>query len=198
MNLPSAHPLRRAAALSLLLTLAVAGSGCKKVIDEIKPKLPEATQDGKQTYGCMLDGKLWLPASDHTLLPPLDADLTSGGFTLTASDDHNDAPGWEEFTLTLNTTTFAPGTYTLNNGFAASYWSRGNDLSNMESFMAGSGNQGTLTITKVEPRTTTTTVLGNTVTSRFTVVSGTFEFTATGTGGKTITVKDGRFDVKAY
>ncbi|GAA4387460.1 hypothetical protein GCM10023186_33140 [Hymenobacter koreensis] len=192
-------PIRRAALLLPILALTLSASNCKKVIVEAAtPKLPEATQDGKNTFGCKLGDKVWLPGSDHMLLPPLDADLTGTGFTLRASDDHNDAPGWEEFNLSLNTTSFVPGTYTLRNGLTARYWSRENDLNNIEDYIAGSGNTGTLTITKVEPRTKTTTVLGNTVTSNFTVVSGTFEFTATTSAGKTITVKEGRFDVQAF
>ncbi|WP_400191131.1 hypothetical protein [Hymenobacter sp. B81] len=198
MNALSTTAFVRRRALLPLLTVLLLASGCEKV--SLKPKLPDATQEGKNTYGCLLNDKVWLPHSDHTLLPPLDADLTTSGFTLKASDDHDDAPGWEEFNLALNTSTLAPGTYTLADGFTARYWSRDNDLNNIQEYTAGvnTGNYATLTITKVEPRTTTTTVLGNTVTSRFTIISGTFAFSATSADGKTLTVKDGRFDVQAF
>jgi hypothetical protein len=198
MNMLSTSRTRHGILLATMPLLFTLGSCGEKVIESVKPKLPDATQDGKNTFGCKLDDKLWLPASDHTLVPPLDADLTPGGFTLTAFDDHNDAPGWEEFNLSLNAATFAPGTYTLSNGFSAKYWSRGNDASNVRTYVAGAGNTAKVVITKVEPRTTTTTVLGNPVTSRFTVVSGTFEFTATAPDGSTITVREGRFDVQAF
>ncbi|GAB2968062.1 hypothetical protein GCM10027048_43610 [Hymenobacter coalescens] len=198
MNVSMKRAIRQRSLVLPLLGLLLLGSGCKKVVEAIKPKLPDETQDGKNTFGCMLDDKLWLPHSDHTLLPPLNAAYSAGSFTLKASDDHDDLPGWEEFNLTVTAPSLVPGTYTLSSGLTARYWSRDNDLSNMRDYVAGAGNQATLTITKVEPRTKTTTVLGNTVTSTFTVVSGTFTFTASTAGGQTITVKDGRFDVQAF
>jgi hypothetical protein len=172
------------------LTLLLAGAGCKKVEDIITPKLPEATQDGKGTFGCLLDDKLWLPYTDHTLLPSLSSSLkTADSFTLRASDDHDEADGYDEFNLAVQVPEVKPGTYTLGSGFSARYTESGH------LFEAGPANQGSITITKVEARQRTGSIIN--VTTKFHVVSGTFSFTATSPlTGRTITIKDGRFDVE--
>ncbi|GAB3825197.1 hypothetical protein [Hymenobacter jeollabukensis] len=192
MNLPAPR-LRRTLLLPLLTLALLGGSGCKKVADAIKPKLPAETQEGKGTFGCLLDDKVWLPRSDHALLPPLHPDYNPGSFTLRASDDHDDAPGWEEFNLAVSAPDIVPGTYALGSGFTASYWRRDNDGANMETFTAGPADQGQLIITKVEHRTRTGSLTGQVV--PYTIVSGTFAFTATSTSGGKIRVESGRFDV---
>lgn len=44
--------------LSLLFVVLFIGNSCKKNSD----KLPPATQVGANTFGCLLDGKVWLPS----------------------------------------------------------------------------------------------------------------------------------------
>ncbi|GAA4006593.1 hypothetical protein GCM10022408_17980 [Hymenobacter fastidiosus] len=183
-------PKNRRLLYLLPLALLLAGPGCKKAEEIITPKLPEATQDGKGTFGCRLDDQLWLPHTDHTLLPSLSAGLkTPGNFTLRASDDHDEADGYDEFTLAVQVPEVKPGTYTLGNGFSAQYSESGHR------FVAGSANQGSMTITKVEARQRTGSVTN--ITTKFHVVSGTFSFTATSAvSGRVITIKEGRFDVQ--
>lgn len=190
---------RFAQTLTLLLALLASSTSCKKVTDSLKPKLPDATQEGKGTFGCLLDGEIWLTRVERTLDTPVEATYSSsatGGSFLLRAEQENSSGEINYLYLRINAATaLQPGTYTLAQGFEGSY-NRFANGTTQDRLQSGPANQGSITITKVEPKTTTG-IGGATV--RSTIVSGTFQFTASSaTTGKTIDVKDGRFDVQAY
>ena len=168
-----------------LLSVALLGStACDKIDDIITPKLPDATQEGKVTFGCLVDGKVWLPYTEHTLDRAIEAKYSANSFTLRAERETKDG-GYIHLRV-FNASEIKAGTYSLANGFAATY-----DLNTH--FATTTPGQGSVTLTKVEP--TTREVLGSTL--HYTIVSGTFDFTGTDAAGKIVTIKDGRFDVLA-
>ena len=177
------------ATYGLLLTgLALLAGGCK---DLLQPSLPAATQEGKDTFGCLLDGKAWVPNRKHTLDNIVEGHVSTNKlFSLKAEDNRTPA----NFYLSVSDSTgIKPGVYPLRAGFDGSY----NVVQGMSNtwYLSGPANQGQLTITKFEPFVRTG---PSGPTARGAIVSGTFEFTASTSSGQTITVREGRFDVNAY
>lgn len=193
MNLfPSAA--RRTALLPLLGLLLL--SSCDKLEETLdsKPVLPPATQLGRDTFGCLLDDKVWVPSRKSAIDDILEAQLApeGKGFVLKAEDNQ---AGANFYLRVSDPAQIHPGTYPLGRGFQASYevWRNGR----LEEYSAGTADQGTITITRFDRTTKTTTVQGQPVTETSGIVSGTFEFTAVNGSGQAITVREGRFDVFA-
>jgi hypothetical protein len=169
---------------SLLLASSTA---CQKVEDVFVEKLPEATQTGEGTFGCLVDNKLWLPFVEQTLDSKIEVDYYPLAYSVQVQAE-NEKPNVTSL-ITLHVKgagPIKPGTYTLSNGFSASCNRDGR-------YQTPATGPGFLTITKVEPRVVTK--LG--ITTRYDIIAGTFEFTAVNAAtGKTMTVTDGRFDVR--
>lgn len=195
---------RRRLGSSLLASLLVGNTACDKVEDIVTEKMPEATQEGKGTLGCLVDSKLWLPYNpDAGSLLPADYELRTNSFPIGASvltvDVNNyrangDNAGIGHMSLSLRlASVIAPGVYTLSQGFSASANNNNSATAaaGIELYDTANGGSGTMTITKVEPRTRTV----NGITTRSTIVSGTFQFTARSQSGKIIAATDGRFDL---
>ncbi|MCB2410217.1 hypothetical protein [Hymenobacter lucidus] len=186
--------IKDAAPVMLFLALGLlAGSGCKKVEDIVKPKLPEATQEGQGTFGCLVDGSLWLPFVQHTLDSKLEASYSStagGTFTLRAEQEPSTGTSQYIHLTVYNPAGVAlkPGTYAVASGFTGR-------LEAQQDFMTSAAGPATLTITKVEPRTEKTPTGGEV---RYTIVSGTFDFEAAAPAGQKVRLTEGRFDVKAF
>lgn len=198
-----AHCRCRIASLLLPGLLLVGSTACDKAEDMTKEKMPDATQEGKGTFGCLVDGKLWVPYNPNSgSLLPADYTLKTYTFPVGASgltvdiQNHGangDNAGIGRMSLSLRSASaIAPGVYTLSQGFSASANNNNSTTSSggLELYDTVNGS-GSVTITKVEPRTKTV----NGITTRSTIVAGTFQFTARSPSGKTITVTDGRFDL---
>lgn len=152
----------------LFLCLLFLGA-CKDRLIEIKePTLPLETQTGARTFGCFVDGKLYVPKGGSS--PGRHAISTNIQFDILNLKTDNGSDGINISTSGLNGT----GDYSIasNNGFA--------------NYIIGSNNYestvGTLTITKYDKI------------SR--IISGRFFFSAKDPKtGKTVNVTEGRFDV---
>ncbi|TGE20089.1 hypothetical protein [Hymenobacter elongatus] len=166
----------------LWAAVLLGGAGCKKAEELVAIKLPEATQEGKQTFGCLVDDKVWTPYTDHLLDDKMEATYSTTSFRLSAEQEDDNFQTRFDFDLTQPV--IQPGTYAVGSGFKATY----GDMK--EAYTASSGS---ITITKVGQGSSTI----NNSTTYFTIVAGTFTFTATSLNGKTIRVKDGRFDARA-
>ena len=181
--------------LSVWGAVLLLSSSCDKLKDAVKPKMPDATQEGLGTFGCYVNDKLWLPYTEHTLDSDLEGDYTPGEgiFRLRAEYEYKNRE-YIHFVITDKSGDLQPGTYPLGDAFMATYEvnaSSGNDF-----FETKASDQGSVTITKVEAREET--MQSNKI-LRYTIISGTFSFTATSAQtGRQVTVKDGRFDVKAF
>ena len=172
----------------LLVALLLLAVGCKK--NEINA-LPPATQEGRNTLGFLLDGKAWVPdgGGAFTGIKPVD-----GGYEFNYVDSlrnnvwintvRKDGSGLDIYLRAVKST----GIYQLNRktqvaptvlipqNYAYYYDKNGNYLTDEK-------YTGAVTITRAD-------TVGKTV-------SGFFVFTAHDhASGKTITITEGRFDVK--
>jgi hypothetical protein len=150
-----------------------------------KEKLPKATQEGKNTFGCKVDGKIFLPSESAGLFgsPPVTVyNLPLNGFTLLGKY-YGDRPGDKDPQNVILSLEYlkSTGTYTLNaNPNQGSY-----ELSygGGPHYETDATHTGSVTITRCD------------LTNH--IYSGTFSFTAIDKNtGKVVKVSDGRFDVQ--
>ena len=169
------------------LSLLLGSTACRKVEDVFTEKLPEATQQGEGTFGCLVDNKLWLPFVEQTLDSKIEVDYYPLAYSFQVQAENERPNVTSLITLYVQGTgPIKPGTYTLSNGFSASCTRDGR-------YQTPATGPGSITITKVEPQVVTK--LG--ITTRYDIISGTFEFMAVNAAtGKTMTITDGRFDVR--
>lgn len=154
--------------LLALCFLLCAGMKCKKEVTIYVPKLPAETQTGAKTFGCLVDGKIYVPQGGSS--PSRHAISTSIQFAILNLKTDNGVDGINLSTAYLNDI----GDYdlALNSSHA--------------NYTIGSNNyictQGTLTITRYDKVNR--------------IISGRFFFTAKDDAtGKTVNITDGRFDV---
>ena len=156
--------------LSLVAALVV---GCKK--DGPEAGLPAATQEGKNTFGCLVDGQVFVPKNpsgiNSSSREPLEVSLYHTDLLVSARGD-----GYVDFALR---NAFRPGTYILGETRTGSYGSY--DVS-AGSYYTDADHTGTVTLTRID-----------TVAK---IAAGTFQFTCFNRNGQTVTVTDGRFDVR--
>jgi len=172
--------------LFILLPLLLAAS-CKKdkLADELS-KLPPATQTGANTFGCLVNGKAWIPDNGCTLLCPQALkfyyDNSNGGlFAITAK--------WK---LNNREETIVIGLDSMN--YKNSFHFEPNETSVRLSFNNKAGCDLSFLIDKnVE---TTGVVLINRFDLTNALISGTFDFTLSKLGCETIRITNGRFDAK--
>lgn len=161
-------------------------SGCDK-----GPELTPITQEGKNTFSCKINGKVWIPKGRGDIyvnIPPID-----GGFYYDYSRNKNFgnikifAHGGEGEDLELFLNTNATGIHLLDQNTSFTAFSPSNfgyfRTSNKSTFLTSAKNTGKVTITKSD------TVSG--------IISGVFEFAAGNSKGELITITDGRFDIKS-
>jgi len=158
------------AALAAVLLLAA----CKK--DDPDNGLPAATQEGKNTFGCLVDGQVFVP------LPPQGIN-TSSRDPLEASIYRTDllvsgrGNGYVDFALR---NAFRPGTYSLGETRTGNYAAHRISAGDYDT---DATHTGTVTLTRID-----------TVAK---IAAGTFQFKGLDfRSGKTVTVTEGRFDVR--
>jgi hypothetical protein len=161
LNLPTTCFLLLA--FSFLLTT---GMQCKKSSETPKEVLPAETQTGKGTFGCLVNGEVWLPIG-KSFIPALSTTIQFNILSIhTNRNDENLVFGIRSV---LNI-----GEYNLKK----------ND--NLAEFSIGSVSykckEGIMTITKYDKTTQ--------------IISGTFSLTAQNDNGEIINITEGRFDDK--
>lgn len=168
--------------------LVVSFISCKKNVDE----LPPATQNGANTFGCRIDGKIWVPQKNAIFpgaeilealqLPNHDLYINARNFA--------SSPNETEFEIFIKDMT-GVGTYTFNTtltgpGTTASYvYYVKRNINPQNEWMTSAAYTGTVTITAY-----------SSTAPRF--VSGTFQLQAINlyNAPQPITVTEGRFDVQ--
>jgi hypothetical protein len=168
---------------SILLMLA----GCSTKKDNIGPNdLPPETHTGANTFGCLINGKGFLPQGAIFTSNPHPYFLVGGngrnGASITA-EDQNHTPGFF-FRLNIDSSSFRVGTYPLPAfNFDSTF-----KVSNMGfDFNYGLGNYtfnptGQLVITFIDHTNH--------------IISGTFSFDAYDPKGVKYEVRSGRFDLQ--
>ncbi len=157
-----------------LISLLLLAGGCKKTPQE--PDLPPATQTGAYTFGCKINGKVWVPKGG-LLHPVFDGGYYQNNLYLIAQrlgDDHS------SITMNFLDSVKAPGKYIIKEG--ADGRQTGRHFDGTRSYLADTAGSGVLTLTKLDTVNL--------------IVSGTFYFTATNDSGDIVHITDGRFDIK--
>jgi hypothetical protein len=162
--------------LFLSLAAVLLATGCKK--DDPEAGLPTATQEGKNTFGCLVDGQVFVPkpgqAISITKREPLEASVYRTDLLVSGMGD-----GYVEFALHNAS---QQGTYALGETSTKSYGTY--SVSGIR-YYTNTAHVGTVTITRID-----------TVAK---VAAGTFQFTALDyQSGKTVTISNGRFDVRLH
>jgi hypothetical protein len=155
-------------------------SGCMQNCEQNEPvpkteldKLPPPTQEGKRTFGCLVNGEAWVPKSftyinayyqEGVLF--IGVGVKSQGMTLSLRDQQDQLG---ETTYTLTNPPFQNAKFTDSSGEKICWYDAENTLN------------GTLTITFLDMKKY--------------IIAGTFEFTTVTENCDTIRVTDGRFDL---
>ncbi len=175
-----------AARLLTLMSMGLLLMTCKSQED----MLPSATQTGQNTFGCLIDGKSYVPNGGNGFMP---AKPVKGGFLVLTSIPYTlgiyirtYARDRQRIELYLNNYTL--GKHSLNNNtqtIPVSIYPKDYGLyeSDTTDYVTSTKYTGWVNLTKADSATG--------------VVSGTFEVTAGTKDGKTISVTSGRFDVNA-
>jgi hypothetical protein len=150
-------------------------------------KLPPLTTEGKGTFGCLVNGKAWLP-QEVDLVPKLTSIYydEEGAYFLGANyNDDDNASTKVSFNvvqfklLNQHYTLEKYKADTLSEGIYTSCWD--NDGCNRISYYTNESQSGIFKVQYVD--------------SARQIISGTFNFVAKASNGETVCVTDGRYDM---
>ena len=176
----------------LLSLILIMGMKCKKDETGIEA-LPPATQEGKNTFGCLVNGEAFTPKGSNLGGPILSSyyqylnTSTAQGYFFNVSANKNENNIAKSVNLGANNVLIGEGkTYILKNH------SEANETYGRFGITSGSGNTNEY-LTKNIFR-------GELYVSKFDeskqIVSGTFWFDAVNEKGEKVEVREGRFDMK--
>ncbi|HMI64734.1 MAG TPA: hypothetical protein VK517_01775 [Cyclobacteriaceae bacterium] len=159
-----------------LLASLSALSSCRLFHNNDDPQLPPITMTGKNTFGCLVNGKVWLPKGRYNV-PPVEADYTSG-----SSLSFNAVSTYSGFVFFIRNPILIGQNYVLSDTSKVKVWyevDTNNAVCVYEDYHVTKGIL-TLTVFDLQKR----------------VLSGVFEFTTYNPAcGDTIKITDGRFDI---
>jgi hypothetical protein len=172
----------------LLALLALSLAGCKKDVDE----LPEPTQTGANTFGAKVDGEFWVPQGFGIVptAPLIEARYSGNNSVVINARNFGSSPNETEFELYLLNVT-GTGTVLLNQNTSnypnqsASYgYYVKRKIRPLFEYLTSAQHTGRVDITRLDKDAN--------------IISGTFEFRGADKTdpSQTVTVTEGRFDVK--
>jgi hypothetical protein len=168
--------------LLLLISLSCLSLHCKKEEKDYYSILPPATQSGKETAGCLVNGQVWTYSSSVSGLDW----LPDGRFLLQLQKRVPFAPT-SKITISLYDTVKTPGVYEISanttyNSLAFFYWGAGASGGGGVFYDTDNTHKGYLIITRLDEQQR--------------IISGLFYFDAIETTtGDVVHVTDGRFDM---
>lgn len=172
----------------LFLCAIMLTNGCKKEDDEPEnplDALPPATQIGAQTFGCLVDGEVFLPKIlGRNGLQSFYQNINDT-FTLSISTESMEKK-------TINYSISIGGSNILQLEKKTYLLSSDNSGNLLAFFSTGKLNEATLFTTDTDPGKL---IITNFDPENF-ILSGTFEFTVLDETGTEVKVTNGRFDVK--
>jgi hypothetical protein len=176
--------LRIFSVISLFIVL-VSGN-CKKNNSDPIEELPPETQTGANTFGCLIDGKIFLPKGNPLAGPIKKASyqLVNGKYSLLISGSNTSSNitkgvGMQGDSIIISTGTFELVEYNVKGKLSGSYAEF--ESGNINDYFTNNINRGQLTITKFD-----------TVNQ---IISGRFWFDAKNSNGQIVQVREGRFDM---
>jgi len=167
--------------LIILILLPLLAVECEDPMVEEPPyELPPITQEGANTFGCLINGEVWLPASDTRNLKPIEANYPF----INAFDIHvrNTIGNADFFNIGLKDTSniWEGQTYRLYDRQDATFSFELDDCLFVNGYQGGQIVAGELFVSKYNIRPE--------------FISGTFWFTAV-SDCDTVFVTEGRFDL---
>ena len=171
-----------------ILIFVLLSFSCEKDDDRSKNPidwLPAATQTGAQTFGCLINGEVFIPEKFGSLRPYAFYQFVDGAYTLGLGGARKDGSGKDFKSLSLgaiDVQAMKEGEYELKSqeskNFSGQYLLGGGVV--LRSFTTDV-NPGKVVITRLDDK-------------EF-IISGTFEFTVLDNDGNEIQITDGRFDL---
>lgn len=170
--------------LSLLFLLVITtGTNCKKSL--FGEKLPPATQEGKNTCGFLVNGKVWTPRGDNgfaNLTCHYDETFMAGAFNINGYRYEDGANNSISFVVASDSIQL-PGLYKLNlKSTRVGEYRNGPTLCGYQWTDTIPNHNAFLNITKLDRVKR--------------IISGTFEFALTKSGCEAVRITQGRFDMK--
>jgi hypothetical protein len=168
------EPMKKITTFSFITALAFL-SCCEPF--KVEPQLPPITMEGKNTFGCLVNGKVWLPDGSKFADPVIafyDSSTLTQRWALDISSinvDHDSG-----FLLSvIDNSILMDHEYNLNDTITYAYYRNGACVYEDSHVV-----EGRLKILKINPQ----------------IVAGTFEFTSFNPScGDTVKVTKGRFDI---
>lgn len=170
--------------LHIILILGLAlNTSCNNDDDQVQnpiDRLPPATQTGEQTFGCLINGEVFLPDNFGRGRPNAFYQFVDGAFTFVIAASSGGGP--ELLSISIGGLDIAPlksYEYSLEEEKSGNTY--GGIVRGLNYFTTEDEKPGKLTITNFDPENF--------------IISGTFEFTAFDDEGNEIKITDGRFDM---
>jgi hypothetical protein len=169
--------------ITILLLIITSSSNCIKN-GTYKAQLPPATQEGKNTCGFLVNGKVWLPRGDNgfsNLNCIYDETFMGGAFNINGYMYESGANNSISFVVAIDSLQ-SSGLYKLNvKGGGVGKYCNGVTLCCYHWTDTIQNHNAFLNITKLDKQKR--------------IVSGTFEFALTTSGCDTVRITQGRFDM---
>ncbi len=174
--------------LACFFMLSLSFTACK-IADDLLD-LPEETQTGAQTFGCLVDSKRWKAYAEHTLDNAIEPEMGPTYFNARIENEIGDVP-YIYFEIG-DSSGIQEKTYRVGEGFSAMVTMKTDSLQGEVLYTNEVAQpEGYVTITKVKQRGADLMDKG--------ILSGTFSFTAkSATSNRTTKVTEGRFDIGVY
>jgi len=168
--------------LTLGILLLGTISCCK---DKDEDKLPPETQEGKNTFGCLVNGKVWIPTGMVTFPSPnIHAEISKNEFSIEALKSRGQAISFN-IKIPLNV-----GVYNLNSKNSQAFYANG--ITNCYYQTDTILSKGILEITKFD-------TLNNIVSGKFNFIAFKYKpiiIEVIGDCDSSIAITEGRFDIK--
>ncbi|TRX72186.1 DUF6252 family protein [Carboxylicivirga sp. M1479] len=167
----------------MLIGIILMGSGCEE--DDKKPELPPITQSGENTFGCLVDGEVWLPKKGMITTPPFSVSnyqYDDGRWLIIANNLKQSIYFYMcQDSLLKGSTTFL--IESLDNCSTASFYDESEESRESKKYRTdGDAFNGQLIITRFDLEEL--------------IIAGTFYFDAINDNGNVVKIREGRFDLK--
>lgn len=170
---------------ALLLAALLGLAQCKKKDPDPASGLPAATQDGRNTFGCLVDGQAWTPNGNNGVSNfrlTYDRSTTGGNLLVRAYRYVNSKYQY----ILIGGSLTGPGVYRINErgswGIGYSDETKPSACDEYRYTNSGYISTGTLTLTRLDLQAG--------------IIAGTFEAKMVQTGCDTLRITQGRFDYK--
>jgi hypothetical protein len=162
---------------------------CFLIIVSCKKNLPLETQSGEDTFGCYINGKLFVPKGSPFAVPVLKAQysIQNGKPVFTIGASMAEGESRHLVGIRGDSVNLAEGTYeitTQNTGKISGEYNFSEPTTLGTSYNSTNINTGQLVIKHYDQVKK--------------IASGTFWFDAVNTNGQIVQIREGRFDVKLY